>query len=37
MLKKVMKLIDVIEEDDDVTNVFHNMEMTEELITELEK
>ena len=32
-----MKLIDVIEEDDDVTNVFHNMEMTEELITELEK
>jgi len=37
MLKKVMKLIDVIEEDDDVTNVFHNMEMTEELIMELEK
>ncbi len=35
--KKVMKLIDVVEEDDDVTNVFHNMEMTEELITELEK
>jgi len=35
--KKVMKLIDVIEEDDDVTNVFHNMEMTEELIMELEK
>ena len=35
--KKIMKLIDVIEEDDDVTNVFHNMEMTEELIVELEK
>ncbi len=35
--KKVMKLIDVIEEDDDVTNVFHNMEMSDELMTELEK
>lgn len=35
--KKVMKLIDVIEEDDDVVNVFHNMEMSDELMTELEK
>ena len=35
--KKVMKLIDVIEEDDDVVNVFHNMEMSDELIAELEK
>ena len=30
--KKVMKLIDVIEEDDDVQNVFHNLELTDELI-----
>jgi len=35
--KKVMKLIDVIEDDDDVVNVFHNMEMSDELIAELEK
>jgi YebC/PmpR family DNA-binding regulatory protein len=35
--KKVMKLIDVIEDDDDVVNVFHNMEMSDELMTELEK
>ncbi len=35
--KKVMKLIDVIEEDDDVVNVFHNMEMTDELMAELDK
>jgi len=35
--KRVMKLIDVIEEDDDVVNVFHNMEMSDELIAELEK
>ena len=28
---------DVIEEDDDVTNVFHNMEMSDELMEELEK
>jgi YebC/PmpR family DNA-binding regulatory protein len=35
--KKVMKLIDVIEEDDDVVNVFHNMEMSDELMEELEK
>ncbi len=35
--KKVMKLIEVIEEDDDVVNVFHNMEMSDELMEELEK
>ena len=29
--KKVMKLIDALEEDDDVQAVYHNMEMTEEL------
>lgn len=29
--KKVMKLIDVFEDDDDVSEVFHNLEMTDEL------
>ena len=35
--KSVLKLIDVIEDDDDVQNVFHNMEMTDELMAELEE
>lgn len=30
--KKVMRLIETIEEDEDVQNVFHNMEMTEEIV-----
>jgi transcriptional/translational regulatory protein YebC/TACO1 len=29
---KVMKVIEMIEEDDDVQNVFHNMEVTDEII-----
>ncbi len=29
--KSVLKLLDLIEDDDDVQNVFHNMEMTEEI------
>ena len=29
--KKVLKLIDLIEEDDDVQNVFHNLDLTDEL------
>ncbi|NLA23394.1 MAG: YebC/PmpR family DNA-binding transcriptional regulator [Bacteroidales bacterium] len=29
--KKVLKLIDTLEDDDDVQNVFHNLEMTDEL------
>lgn len=33
--KKVMKLIDLIEDDDDVQNVFHNLEITDELMEEL--
>ena len=28
---KVLKLIDIFEEDDDVANVYHNLEMTDEL------
>ena len=30
--RKVLKLIDVIEEDEDVTNVFHNLTLTDELM-----
>ena len=33
--RKVMKLIDVFEEDDDVQNVFHNLEITDELMEEM--
>ncbi|MEO6884462.1 MAG: YebC/PmpR family DNA-binding transcriptional regulator [Bacteroidia bacterium] len=33
--KKVLKMIDALEEYDDVQNVFHNMEMTDELIEAL--
>ncbi len=34
--KSVMKLIDVLEEDDDVQKVFHNIEMTDELASAME-
>jgi YebC/PmpR family DNA-binding regulatory protein len=34
--KKVMKLIDLLEDDDDVQNIFHNMEMTDELMDSME-
>jgi YebC/PmpR family DNA-binding regulatory protein len=30
--RKVLKLIDLIEEDEDVTNVFHNLTLTDELM-----
>ena len=33
--KSVLKLIDKLEEDEDVQNVFHNMEMTEEVMTQM--
>jgi YebC/PmpR family DNA-binding regulatory protein len=33
--KKVMKLVEVLEEDDDVQNVYHNLEMSEELLEQL--
>ncbi|SRR6056297_17522 len=32
---KVMKMVDAFEEDDDVQNVYHNLELTEELQNEL--
>ena len=35
--KKVMRMIDAFDEEDDVSNVFHNLEMTEELIEALEE
>ena len=34
--KKVLKLIDMIEEDDDVQNVYHNLELTDELIAAMD-
>jgi YebC/PmpR family DNA-binding regulatory protein len=34
--KKVMRLIEMIEEDDDVQNVYHNMEISEELLDAME-
>jgi transcriptional/translational regulatory protein YebC/TACO1 len=34
--KLVLKLIDKLEEDEDVQNVFHNMEMGEELMAQLD-
>jgi len=33
--RKVMKLIDVFEEDDDVQNVYHNLEISDELLAEM--
>jgi len=33
--KKVLKLIEKMEEDDDVSNVYHNLELTDELMQEL--
>jgi len=35
--EKVLKLLDLLEENDDVQNIFHNMEITEEVLTTIEK
>jgi len=35
--KKVLNLIEKMEEDDDVSNVYHNLELTDELLEELNK
>jgi transcriptional/translational regulatory protein YebC/TACO1 len=32
--KKVMKLIDALEDDDDIQNIYHNMELTEEILND---
>ncbi len=34
--KKVMRLIDILEDDDDVQNVYHNLEITDEIAAALE-
>ncbi|MDC3050412.1 YebC/PmpR family DNA-binding transcriptional regulator [Flavobacteriales bacterium] len=34
--KSVLKLIDKLEEDEDVQNVFHNMELTEEVMSQMD-
>jgi YebC/PmpR family DNA-binding regulatory protein len=34
--KKVLRLIDMLEDDDDIQNVYHNLEMTDELAEALE-
>jgi YebC/PmpR family DNA-binding regulatory protein len=34
--KKVMRLIEILEEDDDIQAVYHNMEMTDELIAAMD-
>jgi YebC/PmpR family DNA-binding regulatory protein len=34
--KKVLKFIEILEDDDDIQNVYHNLEMTNELAAELE-
>jgi transcriptional/translational regulatory protein YebC/TACO1 len=33
--KKILKLVDLFEEDEDVQNVYHNLEITEELLNEI--
>jgi transcriptional/translational regulatory protein YebC/TACO1 len=35
--KKVMKIIDILEDNDDVEEIAHNLEMTDELATALEE
>jgi YebC/PmpR family DNA-binding regulatory protein len=35
--KKVLRLIDTLEDDDDIQHVYHNLEMTDELAAELNK
>ena len=34
---KFLKMIEILEEDDDINTVYHNLELTDELIKELEK
>ena len=34
--EKVLKLLDLLEENDDVQQVFHNMELTEEILIALD-
>jgi transcriptional/translational regulatory protein YebC/TACO1 len=34
--RKILRIIDDFEDDDDVQNVFHNLELTDEIMNELE-
>ncbi|PKP15855.1 MAG: hypothetical protein CVU06_15780 [Bacteroidetes bacterium HGW-Bacteroidetes-22] len=34
--KKLVRVIDLFEDDDDVQNVYHNIEMTEEIMEAME-
>lgn len=34
---KILKIIDIFEEDDDVQNVYHNLEITDEVMAEMEE
>ncbi len=34
--KKILRIVEVFEEDEDVTNVFHNLELTDELMEEMD-
>lgn len=36
-VRKVLRLIDMLEDDDDVQRVYHNLELSEEVLIELEK
>lgn len=36
VVRKVLKLIDALEDDDDVQKVYHNLELSEEVLAELE-
>ncbi len=35
-IKKILRVVDAFEDDDDVQNVFHNLEITDEVIAEME-
>ena len=35
-VRKILKLIDALEDDDDIQKVYHNLELTEEVMAELE-
>lgn len=34
--KKILRIVEILEDDDDVTNVFHNLELTDELMSAME-
>lgn len=35
--RKIMKIVDLFEDDDDITSVYHNMELTDEIMEALEQ